>query len=77
MGVEGGGAGRLMFFIGKISESRNCSLRQSVMSTSNTWGIAPHPTYFTSAAFSFGRRWAFLGIELPQRFDRREILLKL
>ena len=77
MGVEGGGAGGTMFFVRKDFRKPELLLAPvGVVHVEHLGHRAPADVFY-ERGFFLRRRRAFLGIELPQRFDCRDVLLKL
>ncbi len=77
MGVEGGGAGGTVFFVRKNFRKPELLLAPvGVVHVEHLGHRAPADVFY-ERGFFLRRRRSFLGIELPQRFDCRDVLLKL
>ena len=77
MGVEGGGAGGTMFFVRKNFRKPELLFAPvGVVHVEHLGHRAPADVFY-KRGFFLRRRRSFLGIELPQRFDCRDVLLEL
>ena len=76
MGVEGGGAGGAVFFVRKNFRKPELLLAPvGVVHVEHLGHRAPADVFY-ERGFFLRRRRSFLGIELPQRFDCRDVFLK-
>jgi len=76
MGVQGGGAGGTVFFVRKNSRKLDLFLAPvGVVHVEYLWQPAPADV-FDQHRFFFLGRGPFLGVELSQRFDCRDVSLK-
>ena len=77
MGVERGGAGGTMFIVRKNFRKPELFLAPvGVVHVEHLGHRAPADIFYERGFFLRGRR-SFLGIELPQRFDCRDVFLEL
>ena len=77
MGVEGGGAGGTMLFIGQDFRKLDLLLAPVRAVHVEDLGHRAPADVFDERGFFLVCGRAFLGIQRPQRFDRLEVLLKL
>ena len=76
MGVEGGRAGGTVFFIRKNFRKPELLFAPvGVVHVEHLRHRAPADVFYERGLF-LRRRRPFLGIELPQHFDGRDVLLK-